>query len=282
MFGIVHVLLPVSDRSPAEAIRASLAPFERGGRGDLPDEWLTFHDETEHVRALHTAIWIFTEESKGGLRIEGGDSWYLDFRAIRAEMGRQGLRRWAVRFSDIEPDLATFVDRYAEKLEHHPITDGFGRWLNPLGRWDWWDLGGRFDGRITGERRRHGRTASRVSSGPSRGRDVLGNVQGALERALGSEPSVEVDVRADDNVEMVSRLLEDARAGLDHAFPHAVLLPPGSVEDGLRWLRSWPDIGSVETLAFLGLVGTATWNEAVIASYERFADHWAAGVAYHF
>jgi hypothetical protein len=61
MFGIVHVLLPVSDRSPAEAIRASLAPFQRGGRGDLPDGCLTFHDETEHVRALHTASRVFTD-----------------------------------------------------------------------------------------------------------------------------------------------------------------------------------------------------------------------------
>lgn len=51
MFGIVHVLLPIGDRSPVEAIRASLTPFERGGRGDVPDEWLTFHDETEHARA---------------------------------------------------------------------------------------------------------------------------------------------------------------------------------------------------------------------------------------
>jgi hypothetical protein len=102
-----------------------------------------------------------------------------------------------------------------------------------------------------------------------------------LERALGSEPPVEVDVRADDNIEMVSRLLEDARLELDHAFPHAILLPPGSVEDRLRWLRSWPEIDPVGTLAFLGLSATAPWKEAVVAAYERFADHWAAGVAYH-
>ena len=80
---------------------------------------------------------------------------------------------------------------------------------------------------------------------------------------------------------MVSRLLEDARGGLDHAFPNAVPLPPGSVEDRLRWLRSWPEIDPTETLAFLGLPCTATWKEAVVAAYERFPDHWAAGVAYH-
>lgn len=197
-------------------------------------------------------------------------------------MAHRGLRRWAVRFAETEPDLATFFDRYVECLERHPITGGFGRWLNPLGRWDWWDLGGRFDGRITGERRLHGRAASGISSGPNRGRDVLANVHGTLQRALGAEPPVEVDVRADDNVEMVSRLLEDARLDLDHAFPNAVLLPPDLVEDRLRWLRSWPEIDPLDTLAFLGLSGTAAWKEVVVAAYGHLQDHWAAGVAYHF
>ncbi|HEX6012354.1 MAG TPA: hypothetical protein VFY87_11250 [Geminicoccaceae bacterium] len=91
------MLLPVSDRSPAEAIRASLAAFERGGRGDVPDGWLAFQDETEHARALHAASWVFTDEGRGSLRIEGGgEHWHLDFRAVRAEMARRGLRRWAV------------------------------------------------------------------------------------------------------------------------------------------------------------------------------------------
>ena len=84
MFSIVHVLLPVSGRSPAEAIRASLAPFERGGRGDVPEDWLSFDDETEHVRALHTTSWVFTDEGTGGMRIEGGEPWHLNLRVIEA------------------------------------------------------------------------------------------------------------------------------------------------------------------------------------------------------
>ena len=281
MFSIVHVLLPVSDRSPAEAIRASLEPFERGGRGDLPDAWLRFQDETDHVRALHVADWVFAEQGKGGMQLEGGEPWHLDVRAIRAEMMRRGLRRWAVRFAGIEPDLATFARRYVEGLERHPITGGLGRWLNPLGRWDWWDLGGCFDGRTTGERRRQGRAASKISSGPNRGREVLENVRGALNRALGTEPPVEVDVRADNNIEMVSRLLEDAGSDLEHAFLGAILLPPGAVDDRLRWLRSWPEVDPAEALALLGLPETASWKEAVVAAYKRFPDYWAAGVAYH-
>ena len=101
-------------------------------------------------------------------------------------------------------------------LERHPGTGGYGRWLNPLGRWDWWDLGGRFDGRIMGERGRAGRSASMVSSGPSPGRSILNNVEGALSDALGSPPANGVVVEADNNVELVAQLLEDARAGREH------------------------------------------------------------------
>lgn len=283
MFSVVYVILPFSAQPPAEAIRASLAPFGRGTRGDLPDDRLAFHDETDHVRRLHETPFVFTDQGSGGLLVEGGDTWHLRTGAVRAGMARSGTRRWAVRFADIEPDVGRFFDRFVDGLERHPAAAArFGRWLNPLGRWDWWDLGGRFDGRILGERARHGRTVSAVSSGPSAGRAVLGNLHAALERALGgAEPGAGMDVRADGNVEMVSRLLEDARAELDHAFPGAVLLPPEAVADRLRWIDSWPEVGPAEALAWLGLPETAPWNRVVAAAYARFSDHWAAGVAYH-
>lgn len=48
-----------------------MALFERGGRGDVPDNWLTFHDETDHVKDLHATPFVFTKEEGGGTRIEG-------------------------------------------------------------------------------------------------------------------------------------------------------------------------------------------------------------------
>src|SRR5262245_43054223 len=78
MFSVAYVVLPFSERSPAEAIRASLARFERGGRGDVPEDWLTFHDETAHVRTMHEAVYRFTSDK--GLRVEGGETWHLDTR----------------------------------------------------------------------------------------------------------------------------------------------------------------------------------------------------------
>ena len=197
MFSIAYVILPFSGTPPADAIRASLARFQRGGHGDLPENWLTFHDETEDLRQVHEAHHVFTAQDTGGLRIEGnvGASWFIDTANVRSEMRLSGLRQWRVRFADTM-DLDEFHQRFGRKLERHPATGAFGRWLNPLGRWDWWDLGGRFDGTIVGDRRAgEGRSVAQVSSGPSPGRAILANVENCLVEALGQQPIPSLDVR---------------------------------------------------------------------------------------
>jgi hypothetical protein len=70
---------------------------------------------------------------------------------------------------------------------------------------------------------------------------------------------------------MVATLLADA----------SLLLPPGEVDDNLRWLRTWPEIGPQETFAWLSLPSDASWKNIVEAAYSRFEDHWAAGIACH-
>ena len=288
MFDLCYVLLPFSDRSPAEAITGALAPFQRGGPGDVPDAMLAFHDETAWVQGLHEAEYSFTREGPGSLRLEGGDIWHLDTSKVMAEMERRGIRTWAVRFADLEPDLDAFFDAYVERLVRHPATGRYGRWLNPLGKWDWWDLGGRFDGVIAGGERRRGPRRSTLSSGPNTGRTVLRSIGDALDRALGSEePRREIKVRADDNVELVSRLLIDARAGEEHALPGVLLLPPGAVEDSSRWIVRHPLGKRCRALdaaqqGLLGLGRDARWQDVATATYGRFEDHWAAAVAYHF
>ena len=62
MFASVHVVLPVPDLAPAEAIRAAPAPFRRGGKGDVPGAWLAFHDETADIRAVHPTAFVVTRD----------------------------------------------------------------------------------------------------------------------------------------------------------------------------------------------------------------------------
>lgn len=183
MFALAYVILPFSDVPPADAIAASMARFERGKRGDVPDEWLRFFNETAELREEYEREYVFTLGQ--GLRTEGGDRWHIDARAIIDEMKTSGRDRWQVRFAGVEPDFDRFVERFAARpIERHEVTGGYGRWLNGLGRWDYWELGGRFDGRIIGQRPVEGRRHARIGSGPNAVRDAVGAIERGLDDAL--------------------------------------------------------------------------------------------------
>jgi hypothetical protein len=49
------------------------------------------------------------------------------------------------KFSDIYPDYQTFLKEYAGHSEGE-----IGYWTNPNAKWDWWQIGGRFSGRLAG------------------------------------------------------------------------------------------------------------------------------------
>jgi hypothetical protein len=65
MFALAYVILPFSGTLPADAIRASLAPFQRGQRGDLPEGCLSFHDETEALLEEYEARLIINPRRWG-------------------------------------------------------------------------------------------------------------------------------------------------------------------------------------------------------------------------
>jgi hypothetical protein len=126
MFALAYVILPFSDTLPTDAIRASLAPFQRGQRGDLPEGWLSFHDETEALLEDYEAQLTITTQGNGGMRIEGGPTWYVSTKKVLDEMRRRGLQSWSVRFADTM-DIDEFYDRFSEGLDRHPNTGAFGR-----------------------------------------------------------------------------------------------------------------------------------------------------------
>jgi hypothetical protein len=270
MFSLACVILPFSGVSPEVVIQASLARFQRGGQGKVPDEWITFQDETAELQCALEAKFIFTRRESGGLQI-GGDSehdWYIDGDKIQSEMQMRGIEKWHVRFAEVM-DLDTFFDRFGSRLVRHPDTGAYGLWLNPFGHWDWWDLGGCFDGRIMRDRSMvDGRKVSKISSGPSRGRRNLSNLEDRLREAreaLDQHPVAEIDVQNDRNIEVALTVLEDIQADPEHACPGALVLPPGSFKDHLRWLGTLPELGPVEAFTELGLASTVSWPEVVEA-----------------
>jgi hypothetical protein len=281
MFGLAYVLLPFSGQLPAEAITQSMARFQMGRRGNIPDEWLSFHDDTAELRKTYENTYNFT--LNGGLHTAGGDSWYLNTDAVIAAMQERDRESWTVSFAEVEPDFDAFIEKYNSiRCERHPVTGGFGRWLNGLGQWDWWELGGRFNGLITGHERGALVSRTTISSGYSKGREALEVLAGALADALGDQTPDEIEISSDDNIELVATLSDAAKRGLAHAKPGALVLPPGSAPDKDRWLDAWPDLFALAWPEEQKSERRGQWHEIVRATYERFHDHWVAAVAYHF
>lgn len=286
MFSVAYVILPDSTTAPADAIRASLTPFQLGGRRQkIPAEWLAFHDDTEEVRMDHESSFTFIDEGNRGLQVEGGQEKIRCIHEgnVQDEMRRRGLQSWHVRFADIM-DRETFVDRFTRGVERGPIPGTYRHWSNPFGRWDFWALGGRFDGYITGQPESGGKpSVAHVPSSLVRGSyPILLAHERLLDNALGRAPLPTIDVRNDRNIERAATLLENIKTQKAPAYPDAIVLPPASVETRLRWLGDWNERADrEEAFSWLGLAPDAGWEEVVEATYARFRDHWVAGVAYH-
>lgn len=279
MYGIAYVIIPTEFASLQGVLDEALAPFRRGGVGDLPHEPLAFDDVTEELRRLHRLpVTLTLEDGRVVLQTRALDIGDFDFVALHAFLVATDATSWTGRLSDVEPDFDAFVLRFTTWKTRDAQADGYGTWLNPLGRWDWWELGGRFDGLVSGQRRTGTGSESMISSGPSGGRDLLGGVV----RALGGKPSeIEAEIAA--NIDIVSALLEAARRGEEHAFPTAVVLPVDACESAFRWFDAlgWRPIPA-ETKAFLSVPADASFKKVATAAYQCHAHMAVAGIAYHF
>jgi hypothetical protein len=275
MYGLAYVILPRTFSSLQAELDRTLAPFKRGGEKDFPREKLEFEDATERIERLHRARFRF---NAGGSMtwLDGDAEASFDLRAAKLVeyLAACRLDHFEGSFAEIEPDFQAFVRGFTIHQDRDPATGRYGRWLNPIGMWDWWDLGGRFNGFITGERR-PAAADSTISSGPSPGRLILDNLAEALGAATDTEAAA-----IEANVELIETL--KSRPG-DHALPTAIVLPPGCCTDADRWFDriEWHEI-SPGTRAALGTPANADFHELARAAYDRFSAHAAAGVAYHF
>lgn len=283
MYGLAYVLMSAGFQSLQDELDSALAPFERGVEKDFPRDKLAFDDLTPSLRALHEST--FEWRPRGSVRWKtvpptkeaAGMTFHLDLRRLDEHFAACNLDRFEGTFAEVEPDFDAFVAKFTDDNVRDPETGLYGRWLNPLGRWDWWELGGRFNGVIVGDPR-PASSEQAISSGKNIGRAALGNIA----RALGGAPSsAEAEIEA--NVELVQTLR--ARAGEEgkQRGPTALVLPLGCGPDEARWFDSlgWRPIPQA-TRELLGASEDDDFKSLVGRAYERFADHAAAGVAYHF
>ena len=275
MFGLAYVLIPRKFKSLQVELDRTLAPFKRGGEADFPREKLAFDDATDRLARLHRVHFRYDPDRSLSLR-EHDISYDLRLHKLAEHLAACRLDRFEGTFAEIEPDFDAFVRRFTDYADRDATTGRYGRWLNPIGNWDWWDLGGRFNGAITGERRPAGHDQA-ISSGPSSGRAIMENLAGAL-GADGNCEAAEIE----ENVELVETL-KARKPGRPRGLPTAVVLPAGCCADEDRWFDrvEWHEIKS-GTRDVLDVSAHADFDALVGAAYERFSDHAAAGVAYHF
>lgn len=280
MYGLAYVLLPAEYTSLQAELDRSLARFQRGDETELPAELLAFHDETGELAKMHLSrIWF----DNGTIRAGAGHPedidvlFHLDYGKLNEHFAACQLTKFEGSFLELEPDFDTFVRRFAKSRTLDPKRQRYGRLLNPLARWDWWELGGRFNGVITGEARAAG-TTQHISSGKSIGRDVLGNII----RALGA-PSNMRNAEIELNVELIETLRGAQLAGEATRFPSAIVLPVGACADEGRWIDepTWREV-TPSAREFLGVGPSADFGAILGRVYDRFRTHVAAGVAYHF
>jgi hypothetical protein len=277
MYGLAYVLIPSQFTSLQAELDRTLAAFMRGGEKEFPREKLAFDDATDALTRLHRTG--FRYNPGGSLTwLDPADASYdLCLASLKEHLTACSLDEFEGTFAEIEPNFDAFVRRFTRYDALDPTTRRYGRWLNPIGYWDWWELGGRFNGVIAGEPRPAAADQA-ISSGPSRGRIVMGRLGAALGA---SEEGHEAEIEA--NVELVETLSAAAERNEGYSRPTALVLPIGSCADKDRWLDNieWHDIRP-GTRRFLGAPADADYASLVRAAYARFADHVAAGVAYHF
>lgn len=281
MYGLAYVLIRPDFTSLQDELDRTLAAFKRGGEDDFPLDKLAFDDLTSWMKR----VWrepLAVERSRSGLRIHGDDnhsSYLLETTAVHRFLEEQGVDRWEGRLSDVEPDFTNFGLRFC-KAPLDGRTGRFGRWLNPLGMWDWWELGGRFDGFVTGQPR-EASDFSTINSGPSAGRAMLTRIGEALSEALDAEiPDTTAEIEA--NVELATTVLDHLNADAEPRWPTAVVRPFESTADAARWVDDeFFSANPPEVRAALDLPPTTDSSEVKRAALERHRDCVVAGVAYH-
>src|SRR5437868_567091 len=238
MYGLAYVLIPPTFESLQAELDRNLAPFRRGGDDVFPRSALAFEDVTDELVRLHQTAFTYDsgEETWRNTRIEC----VYDLRSDRLSeyLEACGLDHFRGTAAELEPNFDAFVTRFTRYEARDATTCRYGRWLNPIGYWDWWELGGRFNGVITGDPR-PAASEHPISSGSSSGRSLMATI-GTM---LGApEPDEETQIEA--NVELTESLKERAKGRHDHRMPTAVALPVGYCADEDRWFDcvEWHDI----------------------------------------
>jgi hypothetical protein len=133
-------------------IESALRPYQENNMGDCPEEYMAFTDvEEEYLKE-------YNEDSVEQIRTPEGEftyAWDERFR-VPGTFGTGGgtheppadLERVKVPFKEKYPTFEEFMSVWGGYPERDPKTGRYGRWENPNAKWDYYGVGGRFEGRL--------------------------------------------------------------------------------------------------------------------------------------
>lgn len=134
-----------------ERLEQAMAPFNECV--DAGDEFAVFHDVTEECRIQY--------EQQGTERVAMPDGrlllpWDEEFRIEGTfGVGNRGtheapaeLQKRIVPYSETYPTLEAFMSDW-HGYRYHADHGAYGYYHNPRGKWDWWQLGGRWQDMLT-------------------------------------------------------------------------------------------------------------------------------------
>lgn len=135
------------------AIAQQLAPYQENNMGDCPEEFLAFNDVEEECREQYEE-----EEAEFILTPDGELTWPSDQRYQQPvedspyprtmQVIPEDHQRVTRPLSDMYPTFEQFLEDYAGYKEKDPKTGKYGYWENPNAKWDWYQIGGRWQGSL--------------------------------------------------------------------------------------------------------------------------------------
>lgn len=153
-----------------EKIERALAPYQENNMGDCPREYLEFHslskeykeeyetETTERVRLkdgtlIHT--WsdeLFEKVSQKEYekaKEEGKQTSfdYPDTYKVKKELDEIGAELVTIPWKGIYPTFEKYLEDYHGAKKDEETLD-YGYWENPNAKWDWYQVGGRWAGKL--------------------------------------------------------------------------------------------------------------------------------------
>lgn len=145
---------------PGEDLEALLAPYQENNMGDCPEKYLAFEDMTEELREefAEKMLDVFVDPAgkphlKYSHQFQHNPPGRLGISSETRYLCPEGWTSKEIPVAEMYT-FERFVEEYHGYNRKDEGVDAWGLWKNPNAKWDWWTVGGRWDGWLGGENER--------------------------------------------------------------------------------------------------------------------------------